>query len=140
MGNGDDFVVGFEAFFEVGGAARDEFSDDAVVLLVHAEHGADADELELHLDVEVLEILGRHVGGVGVVELGDAGEEEFGEVGAFELGDVFKHALVAFADDFAGLFDGFFVQDFGADFEFEAAAPEGVCGGGCLRPLGFGSV
>ena len=60
--------------------------------------------------------------------------------GAFELGDVFKHALVAFADDFAGLFDGFFVQDFGANFEFEAAAPEGVCGGGCLRPLGFGSV
>jgi len=53
LGNLDDLVVGLELAIEVGWPARHDLLHDARVIL-KAEHRADADELELHLDSKVL--------------------------------------------------------------------------------------
>ena len=47
-------------------------------VVLEAEHRADPDKLELHLDAEVLAGVGGQVGRVGVVQPGDRGEEHLG--------------------------------------------------------------
>src|ERR1035437_1429584 len=66
LGDGDNLVVRFKLFAEVGGTARDDLLHDAIVVL-DAQHRADADELELHLNAKVLKRAGAEIGRVGVV-------------------------------------------------------------------------
>ena len=60
LADADDLVFGLQAAVLVGRAARDDVLHDRVAIDA-AERGADAVELQPHLDVEVVERRGRHV-------------------------------------------------------------------------------
>ena len=139
LGDGDDLVIRLELLAEVGGAAGDDFLDDAVVVL-DPEHGADADELQFHLDAEVLEGGGAEISRVGVVEPRDVGQEQLGQVAAVDFAEILEHALVALAHGRLGLDDSLLVHQLGNELIFDPLPPQGVGplhGGG---PFGLGAV
>ena len=161
LADGDDFVALLEASVAVGGSAGDEAFDDGGAVF-GAEHGADADEGEFHVDFEVFEVVGGHEVGVGVEGAGEGGEEAFGDPGFVVVADHVVVALVLAADEgfggkafvdelgvgaavvFGDGFEGgfFFAADFGFDdadeeLVFDLAAPEVVPGLLVGGPLGL---
>ncbi len=101
LGDGDDFVAGFEAAVGFGGTAGDE-ADDFGGAVVGAEHGADADEGEFHVDVKIFYAAGREVVAVGVVYLGEGGEVALEEHFLIEGLHGEEELLVFFEDEFFG--------------------------------------
>ena len=132
----DDLVVRLEPRIEIGRTAGDDFLHHAVVLL-EPKQGADADELQAHLDAKVLVGVGGEVRRVRVVQLRDIGEKEFAQILAFEVGEVLEHALVALPDARARFLDGLVVENFLEQLKAQPLVPQrvGVFAGG--RPFGF---
>ena len=125
LGDGDDLVVGLQFASQIGRAAGNDLLNDADVVL-DAQQGADAHELQLHLDAEVLVGGGGEIGGVRVVESRDAGQKHLREVVALDLAEVLQHAFVALAHLRPGVFRGLLCQDLLNDFELQAPAPQVV--------------
>ena len=117
LGDGDNTVIDFEFAAAVGGSAGDEFDNFGVAILA-AQDGADTDEGEAHLDVEVVERALAHVFGVRVVALGEGGEKGAGLVLAGFFLEGFEEALVALADGFDGGAFGRGRGGFGRGFGF----------------------
>ena len=123
MPDRDNAVVGLELTSEVRRTARDELLDDAVIIF-HREHRADADELKFHLDTEFFEGFRGEIGGMRVIEPGDATQVDFGEVTTLGLTETLEHLLVAFAHCLLGFIDRLLVQQFGYKFELEPSVPK----------------
>ena len=97
--DGDDAVFRFQAFVEVGGTAGNDLHDLGVAVLA-GQHGADSDEGELHVDVEILFAAGGHVAGVRIEEMGEAVEIKFKRLDGFHFFVEPDKLIHAFADAF----------------------------------------
>ena len=99
LSDGDDAVVDLEFRAAGSGTARHEFDNLGVAVLA-AQHRADADEGQAHLDIEIIQLALAHVFRVGIVALGKGREEGGGLVFAVFFLHGFVEALVALADGF----------------------------------------
>ena len=61
---------------------------------------------------------------MGVVKIGEGGEEDLRHVIRIEVGEVLEHALIVFADGLLGLLGGLLVEEVLQQVEFQAAVPE----------------
>ena len=136
----ENLVVDFNLPAEVGRAAGDDFTHDAVAVLFGAQDRTDADERKFHLNAEILEAVGGEIRGVRVIHPRQAGEIHFLNVGGLDVADVFEHAFVALAHGGLGIAEGLVVDEVLHEFELHPAAPEIVGLGRVRGPRVFRAV
>ena len=124
----EDAVLRLDAAFLGRRAAGHHLFDDRVAV-ARGEHRADALERETHVDLEVLEIVGREVGGVGI-EGGREGVEEASVdlVGLHLLGAQ-RHQLVAVDQLLLGFVERLAVGDVVRHLEVDQAPVEILASG-----------
>ena len=123
LGDAGDDVVDLEAAVLIGGAAGDDVTDDGFAVL-RFERGADAVELQPHLNREVLEILRRHVAAVGIEAHRHRGEEHFEQFVVARLVPAAGDALVALVETLERLVGrGFVVGRLEKEVVLHALAP-----------------
>ena len=125
----------------VGRAAGDDLPDHAVAVVLDAQHGADADEGELHLDAEILQGVGGEIVGMRVVHPGERSQEDLLDILALDVAEILEHALVALAHRGLGVIGRFLGEEILEDFILHPAPPQVVGLGlvgreGALAPVG----
>ena len=118
----DDLVLRLEAAVLVGGAAGDDVLHDGVAVDA-AERGADAVELQLHRDVEVVERRGGHVAAVRIEAGGHRRQVALEQLVVVGLLPALADAVVALAELLDGLVHRDVVGGFLHQVELHALAP-----------------
>jgi len=136
----DNLVVHVDLAAEIRRTAGLDLLDHAVAVVLDAQHGADADEREFHLDAEILQGVGGKIGGMGVIHPGEAGEKHLLHVERLDIADILQHALIAFAHGCLGLRRGFLGQQVLQDLVFDAAPPQVIGLGGVGGEIALAAI
>lgn len=129
----DDAVIGLDLLAQISRAAGHQFNHGDLFIL-HAQHAADAFQRQAHLDIEILGVARREIGGVRIEGLGDGIHVELKDVLAAGLARLIQAVLVAFAQQFRAAAGSLPETIQGQHFVLEPLAPELVEFGGAPGP------
>ncbi len=136
LGDGGDAIAHFQAPARLRRTAHHEALDLGVAVFA-AQHRADADEREAHVDAEVFQVGRTQVFRVRIVGLGEGVEEQLHLLFGVLLVDVAQHPVVAALDQFRTRLDRVIAQLLLQKLVYDSVVPEFIRLGLVLRPGRF---